>query len=847
MTTQPYQLPAFSFDPSRVWTEVPSAPQSTTDVARAVSALTMLTSYMLAGHRLRGSYEDFNLDELDTELNKFCKWHGLSATRIIDWAESLLLPVTFQKKLGVMVESRMDRLGFALHGYQRDTAEWMASRKGGVLALSCGTGKSVTAWAAVKAAVRNEQCSDSRCHIICPVNAVSQWIPYAEDLQSEFKEVLILSVDSTHKYRHLPKIGGAMIIDECFPAHTRVMTEFGEVTFGELAGMHKLPRVLTRDSQGKEYLKYPVKLVRNPNTRGLVRVWFGDRHVDCTPDHPVWTEEDGYVKAAMLRVGHHHLRVLRPSCEGTVTQSSAEGPKVLRQALLSEVEESHSGSPGPHVAQTSSGSEIRCDGGVCSKVVRVDCIEILEHAGGGSRYGDEVYCLEVEGTHCFYADGVLVHNCHKVKNETSARAINTFQMRLGYDWCACLTGTLLHTGPEGVLAIQDTAIPGLSRFADKWRFGEVFDCIVRKKVGSRTRSALAMPSGENFDKFVTYLARGTKSLSFASPEVRESNLLPGQTKHTIDTWPEPQWVRDLRKQDRAEITDRLQAVTGRKPLPSEVDNEEKFFWLPNCNWRWGLAVTGVAIMHEIADLRAVGLDVDREPIQKQLTIGGAPEEDEIGLPTFAKVRMEASREGRIDRCIERFKESDGSVTYKWRYAPGTTFINPGPGPKIQEVLRWVDANKGEPALIGSSSSLAKQLVAAELTKRGLKFGLIDGTVPAKERGRLAKAFQDGDIDYMVVQQVAGSESITLTRAANSFLIDHSWSPIFYTQYLARTCRTSQTRECEHYDLVFGALQAEIVRTLQRGEAFDVRVRTQLEEMMRASTTALNAGSLAPSL
>jgi len=629
-----YQFPAFALDPSKTWKEVPSAPQSTADVSRAVSALTIVLAYMMSGQKFRGSYSDYTLAEMDKELNDFCKWHSLSIDRVISWASSLLIPPTYQTPLGSMVERRMPSLGFALHEYQRNEAEWFASRQGGVAGLSCGTGKSVTAWAAAKAAVRNGRCIDSRCTIIAPVNAMGQWEPYADDLKHDFKEVNILSVDSTHKYKFDPRMGGALIVDEC----------------------------------------------------------------------------------------------------------------------------------------------------------------------------------------------------HKVKNESSTRSFNTFDIRLGYDWCLCLTGTLLHTGPEGVLMIQDLAVPGLSRFTDKWRFGTVFDCIVQKKVGRRTRSSLVTPAGEHFESFVQYLSRGVRSLSFASPTVREAVNLPGQTRTLVDSWPSPDWFITLKQKEREEIRAVVLTETGREPSDFDYTSRERLYWLPDCDWRWALGATSVAIMHERIALAEKGLDEEREPLPERL----GEDDTVIGLPTFAKVRVESAREGRVDRCIERFKDSTGALSLRWYYAPGTDFIKPGPGVKIREVMKWVDSHPNEPALIGSVSSLSKRFIIAELEKRGKTLGVIDGTVSAKERSTLTARFQAGEIDYMVVQQVAGSESITLTRAATSFLIDHSWSPIHYTQYLARTCRTSQTRECEHYDLAFGRLQSEIVRTLQRGEAFDTRTRARLEELMQES-------------
>jgi hypothetical protein len=612
-----YSFPVFSFNPNRVWPEVPSCVQETSEVSRLVNAAVILTSYLISGGQLRGSYEGYTLQELSAELDKLCTVYNLDSGRLVAWAQSIILPPEYVKS--IPAEEYMPELGIKLHQYQRREAEWMASRRGGVFALSCGTGKSVTAWAAARAAVVNGTCSNERLSIVCPVNAVGQWGPYVDNLKNYFKEVGIYSVDSMHKTKHVPRVGGALIVDEV----------------------------------------------------------------------------------------------------------------------------------------------------------------------------------------------------HKCKNTDSSRTLHTFEYRLGFDWCACLTGTLLHTGPEGSIHVQDLAVPGLSRFTNKWKFGEVFNCIVKKNIGSSVRRSLAIPSGESFEAFVKYLSRGVRSLSFDSPEVKKESVLPGQTKHAVDTWEEPEWVKLAREEDRREIK-KLNPTLDKQ----EVANREKLFWLPYCNGLWGLGATALCIMDEWNELRKLGLNADREKISEEDEIG------EITLPHIAKARMEISREGRIDRCVEKT-----STGYKWRYAPGSDLLNPAPGPKIKYVMNWVDMNEGEPALLGAVSSLSKNFLIKGLEERGKKFKVIDGTTDSRLRSEYTRMFQTGEIDYMVVQQVAGSESITLTRACNSFLVDHALSPIVYTQYLARVSRTGQQRECDHYDLVFGEYQTHIVKALQRGEAFDTNVRSKLEELL----------------
>ena len=116
----------------------------------------------------------------------------------------------------------------------------------------------------------------------------------------------------------------------------------------------------------------------------------------------------------------------------------------------------------------------------------------------------------------------------------------------------------------------------------------------------------------------------------------------------------------------------------------------------------------------------------------------------------------------------------------------------------------------------------------------MTYRVIEGGVPAEDRGVFCKEFQAGAFRVMLLQQVAGSESVTLTAAATSALLDHDLKATAYTQYIHRTYRQGQKRESEHYDMVFGDRQAELLAMIQRGRSFDQVTRDKLEQQARAS-------------
>jgi SNF2 family DNA or RNA helicase len=110
--------------------------------------------------------------------------------------------------------------------------------------------------------------------------------------------------------------------------------------------------------------------------------------------------------------------------------------------------------------------------------------------------------------------------------------------------------------------------------------------------------------------------------------------------------------------------------------------------------------------------------------------------------------------------------------------------------------------------------------------------VIQGGVSAADRATFVTDFQNGVFPVMVVQQVAGSEAITLTRAATSILVDHDLKATAYTQFIHRTWRQGQAQETTHIDLVFGDVQGQVLSTIHRGRSFDQNTRDQLEAEYR---------------
>lgn len=79
----------------------------------------------------------------------------------------------------------------------------------------------------------------------------------------------------------------------------------------------------------------------------------------------------------------------------------------------------------------------------------VEHVEVLQQSDYGkygisSGRGDKVYCLEVNKTHNFYANGILVHNC---KNPKSIRSKICKELAKNIDYIFLLTGTAIMNKP----------------------------------------------------------------------------------------------------------------------------------------------------------------------------------------------------------------------------------------------------------------------------------------------------------------------------------------------------------------------------------------------------------------
>ncbi len=201
---------------------------------------------------------------------------------------------------------------------------------------------------------------------------------------------------------------------------------------------------------------------------------------------------------------------------------------------------------------------------------------------------DDVRVLSNDSAHKYTGaentGGVLIcDEVHEHSHSTARRTKSLHQIRRNFDFCIGQTGTLTHAGVESCLSIADVVVPGMALFANRWKAGEHFNCLVKKQLtATMSRTGLEKPSGENHTKFMEWLSRFTIKLMAESPEVQESVQIPDQEFHDIaidEPWP------DLLK-EVVRIAEEILAAEGELPhmqrvvhLLCRMGKESKLDWV----------------------------------------------------------------------------------------------------------------------------------------------------------------------------------------------------------------------------------------------------------------------------
>jgi hypothetical protein len=90
----------------------------------------------------------------------------------------------------------------------------------------------------------------------------------------------------------------------------------------------------------------------------------------------------------------------------------------------------------------------------------------------------------------------------------------------------------------------------------------------------------------------------------------------------------------------------------------------------------------------------------------------------------------------------------------------------------------------------------RDLLVAGAEARGIRYGVIDGSVPVKEREVLVARFQAGDLQVIFAQPQSAAHGLTLTRGTTTIWPSPTSNAEHFQQFNRRIYRAGQTRRTE---------------------------------------------------
>jgi SNF2 family DNA or RNA helicase len=126
-------------------------------------------------------------------------------------------------------------------------------------------------------------------------------------------------------------------------------------------------------------------------------------------------------------------------------------------------------------------------------------------------------------------------------------------------------------------------------------------------------------------------------------------------------------------------------------------------------------------------------------------------------------------------------------------------------PLILDTERYdliLDLVEARPAsLVAFNWAHQKTQLVERANKRGLKFGVIDGSVSMEHRTRLVNQFQAGELQTIFAHPATAGHGLTLTRGTAIIWSSPTDNAEYWTQFNARIYRAGQTQRTEIIKLV----------------------------------------------
>jgi hypothetical protein len=396
---------------------------------------------------------------------------------------------------------------------------------------------------------------------------------------------------------------------------------------------------------------------------------------------------------------------------------------------------------------------------------------------GGDFNGRVVHNIET-GTGNYVAAGLLVHNCHLIKNSHAAQSKAVRRLAERARVFVGLSGTPITHSPAdlwpALVCVEPGAWPSRERYLNRY---------IVTLPGDYAVTPLGFHPHAEAEFRTTILGRHRR---VAKADVLAELPDKVHSVRVVDIPPAYRKAYDqMESQMLAELPDGMQLI-GCPPFP----NRDGLIALPSGEEAQVMPVSAtlpggkeISVMHVLAQLtRLLQLSCAAADVEVTTKL---VEDPETGL------QMEEKRQ---------------HVTLK------------APSWKVDALLEVLAERPGEPVVVFAPSRQLIMLAAEAATRAGYRVGLIVGGQTAKERTRNREAFQAGELDVICVTTGSGGVGLTLTASRTAVFLQRPWSLVEAMQAEDRLHRYG----AERHDSI------DIIDIVARN-TIDTRVRAVLRE------------------
>lgn len=232
---------------------------------------------------------------------------------------------------------------------------------------------------------------------------------------------------------------------------------------------------------------------------------------------------------------------------------------------------------------------------------------------------------------------------------------------------------------------------------------------------------------------------------------------------------------------------------------------------------------------------------------KEEVLTELPSKTEINITVHRSADEQAFYEAVRQRAVERLSEDNSQDDRRFAVLAEITRLRQACcHPKLLDKKSTIGsaklklfAEKVEELIEGSHQALVfsqftgyLKLIENFLKEKKIPYFYLDGSIPAKDRGKLVKGFQSGERPIFLISLKAGGSGLNLTNADYVFHMDPWWNPAAEDQASDRAHRIGQERPVTVYRFIAANSIEEQIISLHQEK------RNLAESLLSESATSL---------